>query len=372
MRGLLVGVVVAGALTLAATSPARAASPCAPPQLGFGIGEGANTAAMPPSLGELRIAMLFVDFADAPATALPAALVDAYVPPVVDWYREASYGKLRVVVEPLRRWLRMPRLLREYEDAHFTGAIEDVLTAADSHYDFGGVDALYLMTSMEAGTLASAVIDHEPRRIDGAEILAWAWFAPGRPEAARPEVLIHETGHLLGLPDLYDVRRPGLGHHHWDIMTGTGGAGLLAWHRWKLGWLSANDILCVGRRRSLTASLAPLARPGGRKAIIYRTRRAAVVVEVRARTAIDASLCKAGVLVYRVDFTRGAPESFGRLGVPIKLWPARRGNSERCGNDWRAPLVLGRGEIARTTAFGVQIRLLARLPDGTYRVRVTS
>jgi hypothetical protein len=95
------------------------------------------------------------------------------------------------------------------------------------------------------------------------------------------------------------------------------------------------------------------------------------VVEVRARLGIDASLCKAGVLVYRVDFSRGAPASGGRLGPPIDLWPARRGDHARCGQNWRAALALGRGEVARGTAFGLRIRLLARFPDGSYRVRVT-
>jgi M6 family metalloprotease-like protein len=244
----------------------------------------------------------------------PDALFDALVPPSVAWYRAASYDRLRLVVDPLRRWLRLPRSLGEYESAHFAGVVEDVLAAADPHYDFGDVDALYLITSQEAGSLASAVVDHEPRRVDGNEIRAWVWLASGGATAARSKDLIHETGHVLGLPDLYDVRRPGAGHHHWDVMSGAGGAGLLAWHRWKLGWLSVKDVLCLARRRPVVASLAPLARPGGRKAIVYRTRTAAVVVEVRSRTGIDRSLCKPGVLVYRVDFRKGAPASIGKLG----------------------------------------------------------
>jgi hypothetical protein len=225
------------------------------------------------------------------------------------------------------------------------------------------------MTAEEAGVRATTVIDHTSRRVDGTEIRAWVWFASGRAEAPRPAVLIHETGHVLGLPDLYNVRRPGNGHR-WDIMSGSGGAGLLAWHRWKLGWLAANEVTCLPRRRSIVTTLSPLARPGGRKAVVHRTANAAIVIEVRARIGVDASLCRGGVLVYRVDFRRGAPSTLGRLGVPIDIWPARRGDSSRCGADWRAPLAVGRGEIARATAFGVRIRLLARLRDGSYRISV--
>jgi M6 family metalloprotease-like protein len=372
VRALFVTVAILAATTAVWTSPAHAASACAPPSLGFGVGEGANDSAMPPSTGELRIAMLFVDFADLPARASADALIDAYVPAVADWYRGASYGRLRLVVDPLRRWLRMPRSLAEYDRAHFVGAIEDVLSAADPHYDFSGVDALYLMTSEEAGTRASTVVDHEPRQVEGSDIRAWVWFASGRPETPRPAVLVHETGHVLGLPDLYDIRRPGNRRHHWDIMSGSNGAGMLGWHRWKLGWLQASEVVCLPRRRPLITTLSPLGRRGGRKAIVHRTANAAVVVEVRARVGVDASLCRGGVLVYRVDFRRGAPASLGLLGVPIDIWPAKRGDSSRCGADWRAPLAVGRGEIARATAFGLRIRILARLRDGSYRIRVTT
>jgi M6 family metalloprotease-like protein len=369
VRTLALTVAVVAALSTA--SPSHAQSGCAPPNLGFGVGEGANDPAMPPSTGSLRIAMLFVDFADVPASASADALTDAYGPPVVDWYREASYARLRVVVDPLRRWLRMPRSLADYERGHFAGAIDDVLAAADPHYDFGGVDAIYLMTSEPAGTRATTVVEQEPRRADGAEIRAWVWFASAGPSPPRPAVLIHETGHVLGLPDLYDIRRPGTRHHHWDVMSGSGGTGMLAWHRWKLGWLTPAEVTCLPRRRSVVATLSPLGRAGGRKAVVHRTANAAIVVEVRARTGVDAFLCKGGVLVYRVDFRRGAPTSLGQLGPPIDIWPARRGDSSSCGARWRAPLALGGREVARATVFGLRIRLLTRLTDGSYRIRVT-
>jgi M6 family metalloprotease-like protein len=372
VRGLILTAVLVGVIALATSPAARAASACAPPRLGFGPGVGLNDATMPSSTGELKVAMLFVEFADFPATVSPDVLVEGYVRSVQDWYRNASRGRLAIAVEPLRRWLRMPRTLAEYDRDHFAGAVEDVLAAADPHVDFSGVDALYLMTSQPSGTLASAVIDHDARLVDGTEIRAWVWLAAGGggPARPRPEVLIHETGHVLGLPDLYDVRRPSRGRYRWDVMVGPGGTGLLAWHRWKLGWLDEAEVVCMRSRRT-TATLAPLTRTGGRKAIVYRTRNAAVVVEVRARVGIDASLCKSGVLVYRVDFRRGAPSSLGRLGRPIDVWPARRGDHARCGENWRATLALGRGEVAGANAFGLRVRLLARFRDGSYRVHVT-
>ena len=84
-----IALVLVGVLALTAPAPGGlVASSCAPPRLGYGVGEGANEAGMPSAVGELRVAMLFVDFADRPATDSPEALVDAYVPSTVAWYRD--------------------------------------------------------------------------------------------------------------------------------------------------------------------------------------------------------------------------------------------------------------------------------------------
>jgi hypothetical protein len=147
---------------------------------------------------------------------------------------------------------------------------------------------------------------------------------------------------------------------------------MLAWQRWKLGWLAPAQVVCLTGRRPRVVTLSPLARPGGTKAVVYRTRNAAVVIEVRARVDEDATLCRPGVLAYRVDFRKGAPATLGQLGVPIDLAPARPGVSASCGRDWRAAYALGRGEIGTGTAFGVRFRLLQKLADGSYRVRVVA
>jgi hypothetical protein len=63
-------------------------------------------------------------------------------------------------------------------------------------------------------------------------------------------VLVRETGHLLGLPDLYEFSPPSLNEKirrvgGWDIMSfNTPGAGFLAWQRLKLGWLDPGQVRC--------------------------------------------------------------------------------------------------------------------------------
>jgi M6 family metalloprotease-like protein len=99
-------------------------------------------------------------------------------------------------------------------------------------FDFASFDALYLVAAMPS--LASTVIDDVPLRLDGEGIHSWAWLATGSLQRL-PFVAVHETGHLLGLPDLYNERVPS-SQHNWDVMTAApSGGGMFAWHRWKLG-----------------------------------------------------------------------------------------------------------------------------------------
>jgi M6 family metalloprotease-like protein len=324
-------------LVLAASPlPAATRSECDAPALGFGAGEGRNSADMPPTVGALRIAMLFVDFSDSPGPADPQAIYEAEVPRLIDWYRTVSYDRLHSEVVSHPHWLRLPRTLADYAGNGYDGAIQAAVAAADPVFDFSSIDALYLVPSMPA--LASTVIDDVPIRVDGATIHSWAWLATGSLQRL-PFVAIHETGHLLGLPDLYSNRSPS-SLHGWDVMTAApAGGGMFAWHRWKLGWLDAGQIVCVTRKGAVEAPLAPIERAGGRKAIFSRVGRAIVAIEVRQRLAEDASLCRSGVLVYRVDLVAGAPENAGSRRIPIQLRPAQRDDIrqwDRCGRQWRA------------------------------------
>jgi M6 family metalloprotease-like protein len=366
------------ALTLAAlvfvvarSHAATTTTACSPPALGFGAGEGANAAELPPTVGRLRIAMLFADFRDSPGPEPPDAIYSAYSQRVVNWYRAVSYDRLEIEVVPLRKWIRLPRTLAEYESERFEGAIEATVAAADPLFDFADVDALYLVAAMPS--LASTIIDDVPLQVDGARVHSWAWLATGSLQRL-PFVAIHETGHLLGLPDLYNNRVPS-SQHKWDVMTAApGGGGMFAWHRWKLGWVDSGQVVCLSRRGTVSTTLAPIERPGGRKAIISRVGNAVVVVEVRRALEEDAAICIGGVLVYRVDFSAGSPENAGSRRMPIQVRPARGDvplRRDRCGPQWRAPLALGRGQVSRTVAWRHGITLVSRLPDGSYRVRVT-
>ena len=219
------------------------------------------------------------------------------------------------------------------------------------------------------------IIAGPPARADGAEnrvrLFLYDEFAPAYDPVYS---LVHETGHMLGLPDLY-VLRANVTYHSRDIMasgaTPDGFAfpgGMVAWHRWKLGWIDPQQLACLNGRRRVDATVTPLERPGGVKAIVFRGSRFACVAEVRQRIAEDARICRTGVLIYRVDFAAGAG------AADIALAQARSdgpGPTSRCGFQAGAPFKLGRGEIKRRREGPLLFELVRALPDGSYRIRVT-
>jgi M6 family metalloprotease-like protein len=79
--------------------------------------------------------------------------------------------------------------------------------------------------------------------------------------------LVHETGHLLGLPDLYrrgsdaEDSRAGC----WDIMSDIfRSVSFMAWHRYKSGWLPpARAVWIAEDTPGRTVTLHPLSRPEG-------------------------------------------------------------------------------------------------------------
>ena len=67
-------------------------------------------------IGTVKAIMLFVDFPDAPATSEDDTVMDAYFSPDPgDWLSTSSYGRLNLVVTPIRHWLRISEPLATFE-----------------------------------------------------------------------------------------------------------------------------------------------------------------------------------------------------------------------------------------------------------------
>jgi M6 family metalloprotease-like protein len=210
--------------------------------------------------------------------------------------------------------------------------MRDLLRVADRRIDFRGYDLVNVLVTPNAGpsadeavlsvtwTGASAATTDEGAHLDRVSVV----YGHDRSGA---RVLSHENGHAFGLPDLYesdDFPRTDLLAGQWDSMSLDWGlqGDLLAWHKWRLGWLDDAQIACVRRTGPHIYDLSPIEVPGGRKAaVIPLTRTRAYVMEARSAIGNDADACREGVLVYEVR--TDVPSAHG----PVTVRDAHPGTS---------------------------------------------
>ncbi|MBW5485547.1 M6 family metalloprotease domain-containing protein [Streptomyces bambusae] len=294
----------AAATTADALAPAAA---CALPGRTGWTDEGHDTdrVQFQPSTGTRRVLTLFVDFPDAPATDTTDAYA-AHLAPAADWLTSASYGRLRLAVDPLHRWIRMPARSDSYGfargltfEAH-EAYVRDAVAAADPYADFSRYDMVYVVPTRAATAVSfSPTYLYDPKTqgvtADGTR-LKWAVTFGQDMWHWGPKVAAHETGHTFGLPDLYAFS--GSTHRYvggWDVMGNIAGHApqFLGWHSWKLGWIRDRQVACVAAPGRRTVALTPVERPGGTKIAVVRTGdTTAYVAEAREGQ---------GVLVYAVD-----------------------------------------------------------------------
>jgi M6 family metalloprotease-like protein len=373
-------------------APDPAPTPCSPSLYSppfTEMNEGTTNSALPlrPN-GRIRAVMLFVDFPDLHSSESTSALYNRLVPRSRAWYNEVSYGRVQLDVAPVNRWFRMPRSLGSYglrdgiswPEHH--DYMADAIASADADVDFSAYQVVYIVAAKGTSVDRSPAFQAYPGsgiQADGTEIRYGATFFEDTRYDARyaANVFIHETGHILGLPDLYDVPNPTFWSLFrfaggWDMMSWNDPGGhFLAWEKWKLGWLDPSQLTCLGGPGELTTTITPLERAGGLKAIVVPIGlSSAYVVEARRRIGQDSQLCEDGVLVYSVDASVRSGHG------PVLVHAAQRdGHGDafsRCGPLYNATFDKARGEVARFTddAAGLTVQVLSSKANG-YRVRVS-
>jgi M6 family metalloprotease-like protein len=344
-----------------------------------------------PADGALKAVALFVDFPDAAGQESPQSIFTGIFPEASRRFADMSYGHFDLQVTPLPVWIRMPATAASYglggvEGLDFGNGrrfVRDAIRAADSQVNFGDFRAVYVIPptgsipppSFESTDLFGELVDGTRLRQSAA-----LFFDGTYTSRDRALVALHETGHMLGLPDLYNVS------HYYDypfVMSSVGfwdpmsspylGEDFMSWHKWKLGWLPPAGVTCLKPGTTVEGTLTPVSVAGGVKAFVVPTGMyTALVIENRQRVGTDAVACDSGVLIYSVDATVTTGS------MPIRVISAHPGGDadpslqNRCGPIYNAPFDLGPGEVStfEDVNAGVRVELLAK--DGTnYRVSVS-
>jgi immune inhibitor A len=197
-----------------------------------------------------------------------------------DYYIEVSYNQFEVdgvVNGTTPNWIPMPQTYAYYVNAEYgLGSFsypnnaqklaEDAVTAADPFVDYtqydndgdGEVDSLFIVHAGQGAEWTGSVDDiwsHKwqmvsPPVLDGMTFSVYSmepefWNAPGDMTIG---VYCHEYGHVLGLPDLYDLSHAGEGIGEWGVMGGGSWNGPMhlgsrpahfcAWSKVELDWVT--------------------------------------------------------------------------------------------------------------------------------------
>ncbi|MBN1356290.1 M6 family metalloprotease domain-containing protein [bacterium] len=197
-----------------------------------------------------------------------------------DYYREVSYGNFDID-GPTLGWMTADYDYDHYVGGNFGfdgGAAElarEAVEKAEATYNpnwaefdndgDGNVDGVVIIHQGPGGengnpdTIWSHVSGFEPLELDGVTLSRYSIQPETKPTGVMETIgtICHEHGHILGLPDLYDVaytaKYTPIGN--WCIMAGGSNGGqpmgarpnhFCAWSKYKLGWVNVTTIDTAG------------------------------------------------------------------------------------------------------------------------------
>ena len=309
-----------------------------PPTISLGYGLA------PPHVfpGPLSIAVLCAEFTNQNHTKTKNEIQDTIFNRVNQYYREASYDRV-TLIGTVSRWYQMNKTTGFYgrdsslsiDDPNGDGSadtwnlIQDVITAADPDIDFSQYSYLIVVHSGPGQETSGNTND-----IWSCAYIMGIWFKTRHgvsysKAALVPEmenqgadtvgVIAHEFGHLLGLPDLYDPYGRSDYTGRWELYgrglwngnpPGSTPAGMFAWEKIRLGWISDSQIAVVpiGVFRNIT--LGPIEQNATTLVVkIPIIDQTYYLMELRQRIGFDIGLPDIGLLFTYVDGTTGGPGS---------------------------------------------------------------
>lgn len=276
-------------------------------------------------IGEVKIAVIFVDFSDAVATRTTQDVFSLISPGSENFLNAISFGKLNVVFETKHKWHRMSKPATGYGFDALTHAahksfIQEAVNLAESEMDFSKIDEILVITNPDTKEVSNgAALLGTPTSfiIADGKIITNAMHSGPSLLVAKELFVPHELGHSMGLPDLYAYT--GLSHR---FVGGFSAMGNLyswapeynAWERWQLGWFTDQQVRSVDIAGEGTIDLTPVETKDGMKLLILPINQtSAVIVEDRRAIGYDVKLPKQGPVVYLINTMNGS--GIGALNV---------------------------------------------------------
>jgi M6 family metalloprotease-like protein len=291
-----------------------------------------------PTTGTVRILALLVSFSDYPGVTAPSTFASRLFgdgvggPPsdsLRDFYLRSSYNQLTIDGDVLG-WYQTSYARSEVaplDSEYDAGALEAVIEEALNYYDAqghdftqydndgdGAIDYLCVFWTGPHGEWSTfwwgyyAGFTDSAYRLDGKRLtnFSWQWELYNYPSGAfSPDVIIHETGHALGVPDYYDYDDtvgPDGGVGGLDIMDGSGDHNCFS--KFMLDWITPTVVSGGSQTLELRASgLYPdavLFMPGAEEGEIFGE---FFMVQNRYRSGNDTGLftLSDGLLIWHVD-----------------------------------------------------------------------
>ncbi len=290
--------------------------------------------------GPQKTLVILVDFSDVKHTLDKSSIDTVIFGEMAKYYAEVSYGQIQIVGQSVG-WYPLSHTMAYYgadidpsrpgSDARKIQLIQDALNTVPEGIDSSDYLRIVIVhagigqeDSVKQPDLiwSEAIWSGLSIQARSGAIIESAAIVPEM-ELNRHSTLgvsAHEFGHLLSLPDLYDVSSnstiPDRFVGRWSLMgtgpwlgnpKGSSPAELEAWSRMKLGWLAPDGVrLTPGNISFQLETLQPLEITSGVRAIKIPTMSVVYyLVEFRKRMSYDSYLPSEGVLVTRIDETRG-------------------------------------------------------------------
>ncbi|XPS72516.1 hypothetical protein M3J09_004681 [Ascochyta lentis] len=322
-----------------------------------------------PSTGNLSTFMLFVDFVDQPAGSdeSPQNIRDLLVPKASEWYETASYGKLHLqVAADTSRFYRMPASAESY---NFTRGFDStahatyLLDAIEAYENATGktppaTDVFYVIApktawriSLSAAYMSTFLYSRSGKLVSRKAVT----FGQDIYYDFDFKTLNHETGHTMCLPDLYlEGESAQALTGGFDLMGWINGRSndYFAWMKWKLNWITDEQVDCITSPGSTTHTIHPLERNDDEvKAVVVKRKdmnTQALIAEVRTTEGVNEGSCVTGVLLYTVDTT------IASIYGPVKVLDAHP-DSDGCDEVPKNDAVLTNGTSYNVEDWGLKV-----------------